>query len=155
MKVQGPGQTQSTSKSKKKDKASEGSGSFDDFVASGTKDAAPTKATKKNDQIDALLAIQGAEDPTERASKQRMRRRSDTILGELDKLRMALLNGNLTVGHVVDIADVVASHREKIADPGLSSIMDEIDLRAQVELAKIRVALDAQEAKNPAGQKSV
>ncbi len=145
MKVQGPGHTQATSKAKKKDKASETSGSFDDFVASGPKDAAPTKATQSIAQVDALLAIQGAEDPTERAAKQRMRHRSTTILGELDKLRVAMLNGNLTVGHVVDIADVVSSHREKITDPGLTSIMDEIDLRAQVELAKIRKALDTQD----------
>ena len=57
---------------------------------------------------------------------------------------MAMLNGSLTVGHMIDIADVVASHREKITDPALTAIMDEIDLRAQVELAKMRVAMDRQ-----------
>ena len=55
---------------------------------------------------------------------------------------MAMLGGSLTVGHMVDMADVVASHREKIADPALTAIMDEIDLRAQVELAKMRVSME-------------
>ena len=73
-----------------------------------------------------------------------MRHRADTLLNVLDKLRDSLLSGSLTVGDMVDVADVVASHREKINDPGLTAIMDEIDLRAQVELAKMRVALDKQ-----------
>jgi hypothetical protein len=42
---------------------------------------------------------------------------------------------------MVDIADVVASHRQKVQDPGMVEIMDEIDLRAQVELAKMRIRL--------------
>ena len=55
---------------------------------------------------------------------------------------VAMLTGGVTVGHMIDIADVIASHREKITDPGLTDIMDEIDLRAQVEMAKMRMALD-------------
>ncbi len=43
---------------------------------------------------------------------------------------------------MIDVADVVATHRDKIDDPGLTAIMDEIDLRAQVEIAKMRVTLD-------------
>jgi hypothetical protein len=44
---------------------------------------------------------------------------------------------------LLDVADVVASHRERINDPQLSSLLDEIDLRAQIEIAKMRMALDA------------
>ena len=43
---------------------------------------------------------------------------------------------------MIDVADVVASHRERIHDPALTAVMDEIDLRAQVELAKMRAALE-------------
>ena len=144
MKVQGPGQTQGASKSKKKGKSSGADGSFGDFVSSGASEAAPAKATQSIAHVDALLAIQETEDPTARAAKQRMRHRGGSILNELEKIRMAMLNGNLTVGHMVDIADVVASHREKITDSELMGILDEIDLRAQVEIAKMRKALDQQ-----------
>ena len=146
MKIQGPGKTQGPSKSKKKDKAGESDASFGDFMA---KDAGSTGATQNTQSIahvDALLAVQGAEDPMAGASKKRMRKRANTILDELDKIRTAMLGGTLTVGHMIDIADVVASHREKIMDPVLTDIMDEIDLRAQVELAKMRVAMEAQKA---------
>ena len=142
MKIEGPSQVQKTSKTKKSDKASDSDSAFDDFIASGTKQAAATHTTKSIARVDALLAVQSVEDPTEKAAKKRMRFRAENLLNELDKVRNALLSGNLTLGHCLDIADVVASHREKIGDPGLTSILDEIDLRAQVEIAKMRKVLD-------------
>ena len=54
-----------------------------------------------------------------------------------------MLSGTLSVGNLIDIADVVASHRERLKDPQLCSLLDEIDLRAQIEIAKMRMALDA------------
>lgn len=142
MKIQGPGQTQSTSKSKKADKAKKADGSFKDMVAGGAQETAESGTAQSIAKVDALLAVQGAEDPTERATRGRMVRRADDILEELDKLRGAMLGGTMTVGHIIDIADVVASHREKTGDPALTAILDEIDLRAQVELAKMRKALE-------------
>ena len=147
MKVQGPSGPQSPSKSKGKGRAGEDGASFGSFVASGPQSSAPSQATSSIAQLDALLAIQGAEDPAARAAKKRMRERSNTILTELDKIRMAMLGGTLTVGHMIDVADVVASHRDRIMDPAMTAIMDEIDLRAQVELAKMRMALQGQSAK--------
>ena len=144
MKIQGPGQAQGPSKTSKKGKAGKSDASFGDFVAKETPAAATTQSAQSIAQVDALLAVQGAEDPTAGAARKRMRRRSEVILDELEKIRMAMLGGTLTVGHMIDIADVVASHREKIMDPALTAIMDEVDLRAQVELAKMRVALDSQ-----------
>ncbi|MEM6781738.1 MAG: flagellar assembly protein FliX [Pseudomonadota bacterium] len=143
MKIQGPSNIQKTSKAKKADKANQADGGFDEFVASGTSQSAATSNTQSIAQVDVLLAVQGAEDPTARAAKQRMRHRANSVLNELDKLRTALLTGRMTLGHCIDIADVVASHREKIDDPGLTSLLDEIDLRAQVEIAKMRKALDS------------
>ncbi len=143
MKIRGPGQTQGPSKSDKKGKVSGGDSSFGDFMAKEAPSAGTSQNAQSIAQVDALLAIQGAEDPTAGASRKRMRQRADDLLDELERIRMAMLSGNLTIGHMIDIADVVASHREKIMDPGLTAIMDEIDLRAQVELAKMRVALDS------------
>ncbi len=148
MKIQGPSKTSGPSKTEKKGKASSSDESFGDFIASQTGGAAPTSTTKSIASIDSLLSIQSVEDPTARAAKKRVRQRGFDVLGELDKIRMAMLNGSLTIGHMIDIADVVASHREKVTDPKLTAIMDEIDLRAQVELAKMRVAMDANSRKS-------
>ncbi len=140
MKVEGPNRTQSSSPTQRKSKVS-GDGSFGDMLTDGADAPSGAAATHSIAHIDALLAAQEAESPTERAAKKRMHSRASTILDELESMRLALLTGTLTVGHVVDIADVVAQHREKIMDPRMTAILDEIDLRAQIELAKMRMAM--------------
>lgn len=142
MKIEGPNRTQQSSSTARKGKVS-GDGSFSDMMSSGAEEAPTASATHSIAHIDALLAVQETEDPTARAARRRMTQRADSILEELEKMRMGLLTGTLTVGHVIDIADVVAAHREKIMDPRLTAILDEVDMRAQIELAKMRQALDA------------
>ena len=142
MKIEGPNRTSATSSSKGKGKVSSGDGSFSDLLTGGVKETRGAAATHSIASIDSLLAAQSVEDPTERAARKRMQVRADNILNELENMRIALLSGTLTVGHVIDIADVVAAHREKIMDPRLHAVLDEIDLRAQIEIAKLCKALD-------------
>jgi hypothetical protein len=148
MKVEGPKGPQSPSKSKKSSSASSGV-DFSQYVKGGAQETSAAAATQSIAQVDSLLAVQAAEDPTERAARKQALLRADTILEELETIRLSMLGGGLTVGHMVDVADVVASHRERIQDPALTAIMDEIDLRAQVELAKMRVILDGADKKAP------
>lgn len=140
MKIDGVGKSAEAGKSKKKDKVS-GGGSFGDMLTGAAGQSQGASASQSVARVDALLAVQETESPTERAARKRMTQRADAILSELEKIRMGLLMGTMTVGDVLNVADVVASHREKISDPALTAILDEIDLRAQIELAKIRVAM--------------
>ncbi len=143
MKVGGTKGTKSTSTTKKTASSSSDSNvDFSQYVKSGVSETQGASATQSIAQLDVLLAAQEVEDPTQRAAKQRARSRANNILEKLDQIRLKMLGGDLTIGHMIDVADVVASHRDKIDDPALTSIMDEIDLRAQVELAKARVAMD-------------
>ena len=142
MKVEGPKKSQSTSQSRKSSASGADSVDFSQYIKSG-QEASSVSTARAITNVDSLLAVQAAEDPTERAARRRMQDRSDKIIDGLEKIRLAMLNGTLTVGHMIDIADIVASHREKIQDAKLTDIMDEIDLRAQVELAKMRVAMGA------------
>lgn len=142
MKIEGPSKTSGTSGSKKTGKVAS-DGSFEDFIASAPKGTQGAAVTHSIARVDGLLSVQGAESPTERAARKRMVGRSEDILKELDGLRMSILTGTMTLGQVIDIADVVASHRERVTDPKLTAILDEIDLRAQIEIAKARKALEA------------
>lgn len=145
MKVEGPGSGSPINRTRKTEKsgASDSASEFRGLMGTDeTETAAPTTQSQAIARVDTLLAIQAAENPAERAAKSRMRRRSEGLLKELEKIRVGMLTGTLTVGHMVDIADVVATHRERIIDPALTGILDEIDLRAQVEIAKMRIALD-------------
>ncbi len=144
MKVGGTKGTNSTSSTKKSSASSGDSNvNFSQYVTSGPSETQGASATHSIAQLDVLLAVQEVDDPAQRAAKGRARLRSNNILEKLDQIRIKMLGGDLTLGDMIDVADVVASHRDKIDDPVLTSIMDEIDLRAQVELAKARVAMEA------------
>lgn len=143
MKVEGPSKTSGPAGTKKAGSVSSADGSFEDFIAHAPKEAASAAPTRSIARVDALLSVQAAESPTERAARRRMRERGEGILRELDQLRHAILTGTMTLGQVIDIADVVASHREKVVDPGLTAILDEIDMRAQIEIAKARKAINS------------
>ena len=143
MKIQGPKQTSGASSTKKGSKTKEADGGFGDFMSAGsTKEAGKAAAPHSMTAVDALLAVQSVEDPTEKAARKRMTLRAENVLKELDDLHMAIVNGRVSMSHMLGIADMVAVHKEKVSDSKLAALLEEIDLRAQVELAKMRKSLD-------------
>lgn len=146
MKIEGPDRSRKISDAKKSDKAAAADGDFSAYLSAGVKTPQGGGAMQSIARVDALLSVQAAESPTERAARKRMHERGEGILKELDRLRHGLLTNSLTLGDIINVADVVASHREKLNDPKLVAILDEIDLRAQIELAKAKKALDARSA---------
>ena len=144
MKINGPKQTSGASATKKTSKAKPAeSNDFGEFMSAGaTQSSGSASAPQSITAVDALLAVQAVEDPTERAARKRMTLRAENVLKELDDLHMAMTCGQVSMSHMIDIADMVSTHREKVTDSKLAALLDEIDLRAQVELAKMRKALD-------------
>ena len=144
MKIDGTKSSSDIQKKKDAKKSGEGSGVFQSLMGGGhTGEVAKTGGSSLSAgiaSVDALLAAQSAEDPAQQKAKKRMQARAEDILGKLNDLKVGMVSGSVTVGHMISIADVVASHRERINDPSLTSILDEIDLRAHVELAKLQVA---------------
>jgi hypothetical protein len=65
-----------------------------------------------------------------------MRRRAEDVLGELDELRHGLLIGALSRSQLTRLKTMIGARRAQLADSGLDEILDEIELRAAVELAK-------------------
>ena len=91
-------------------------------------------APKAAGNIDALLALQGIEDPTERRKRSVARGRG--ALDVLDDLKLGLLSGNLDASTVNRLRDAAANLKSSSGDPGLDSVLSEIELRVEVELAK-------------------
>ncbi len=85
--------------------------------------------------VDALLAAQSVEAAGEEGRRQ-ARQRGEDILDRLDELRHGLLAGTLSQAQLVALANLVRSRRAGIADPKLQAVLDEIELRAEVEIAK-------------------
>src|SRR6187399_452303 len=84
--------------------------------------------------IDALLALQGVEDPTERRKRSLARGRG--ALDVLDELKIGLLTGKLDASTVNRLRDAAANLKSSSGDPGLDAVLSEIELRVEVELAK-------------------
>jgi hypothetical protein len=89
--------------------------------------------------VGALLALQGVEDPAER--KRRAARRADDLLGQLDDLRVAILGGGVSRAQVARLAQTLRERVDAVDDPPLQALLDDVELRAEVELAKLERAL--------------
>jgi hypothetical protein len=87
--------------------------------------------------ISTVLALQGAPDSTERRARQRAVQRGDAMLDELEEIRLGLLLGTIPQSRLEQLGHLVRAQRELVNDPKLTAILDEIELRAAVELAKL------------------
>jgi hypothetical protein len=58
------------------------------------------------------------------------------MLDILDDMKIGLLAGTISESELARLMRTVEDHRDEIPDPDLEGILDEIELRARVELAK-------------------
>ena len=84
--------------------------------------------------LDALLALQGVEDPTER--KKRAVAKGRNALDALEKLKLGLLDGSVDGPALARLKVAAEGLSDQSGDPGLDQVLGEIDLRVAVELAK-------------------
>ena len=84
--------------------------------------------------IDALIALQGIEDPVER--RRRAVKHGRRALDALDELKLGLLSGTLEQGALLRLKAVAADLKDGSGDERLDQVLSEIDLRVAVELAK-------------------
>ena len=101
------------------------------------KSAAPGGVSASNaiGSVDALLAAQSV-DASDDQGRRQAYKRGESILDRLDELRHGLLAGTLTIAQVQALANLVRTQRATVMDPRMQEVLDEIELRAEVELAK-------------------
>lgn len=136
MKIEGPNKAGGTKGVSKSGAKKTGDGAFDSMVDE-TEEAAPQAAVSRPSAIgalDTLLALQGVGDST---SERKAKKRASDLLDQLDNLRIGLLTGDISKSAIQHLAQTIATHRDQVMDPKLAEILDEIDLRAQIELAKL------------------
>lgn len=86
--------------------------------------------------VDALLSIQEVGDSTDGEARGKARRWGVDLLDVLDQLRIGIISGGVAKQDLERITTMVEHHRVQTDDPKLNIILDEIELRARVELAK-------------------
>lgn len=112
-----------------------GSGGFSVSESETTTTAAASTPLRTIGGIDALLALQGEEGPGER--KRRAVKRGGIALDMLDALKIEVLSGTLGPATLTRLKAATDGLRDGSGDPGLDAVLAEIELRVEVEIAKI------------------
>ena len=63
--------------------------------------------------------------------------RGGRILDVLDGIKVAMLGGELSGGDLDRLRRAIREERAATEDPKLEAVLDEIEVRAQVEMAKL------------------
>ncbi len=85
--------------------------------------------------IDALIALQGLEDPTER--RKRAVKHGRVALDALDELKIGLLGGTLSPATLSKLQLAAGVLKASSGHDGLDTVLSEIELRVEVEIAKM------------------
>ena len=135
MRVNGLGQV-STSRLKSK-KA--GGGGFVDSLDTGEADAASAKSAVANagpvSTVGALLSLQEVPDSTD--GRSRGLARAEDMLKGLEDIRKGLLSGVIPQSQLRQLEEKIREQREYVQDPRLGALLDDVELRVAVELAKL------------------
>lgn len=140
MKVSGPSGP-STAGSARPTSSPAAAGGFEPIMspaASGAAGVSGAGAVSSISSLDALIALQEVGGPLER--RRRATGRASRILDALDEMKLELLAGGLTPALVEALARAVRDQRALTDDPRLEGVLDEIETRAAVELAKLEGA---------------
>lgn len=85
--------------------------------------------------VDALLTLQAVGERPDGSA--RARERAEELLDRLDEIRLGLLLGTIPATQLEQLSAAIQRKRDHVADPRLAELLDEVDLRARVELAKL------------------
>ncbi len=119
-------------------RAKSGDFKLDSAPAETEKQAAPISGAAGVGSIDAILALQAvAEDDNPR--RQAAARASD-MLDALDEMRLALLEGRPDPAALQRLAANAARARAQTDETELEELLDAVDVRAAVELAKAEMS---------------
>ena len=134
MEIKGPGRIETSAIKRKSSASQAGGGGFsvsDSAESHGAIVAGPGPIAA----LDSILMLQGLDDSTQGRSKGLAH--GEQLLDLLDSVRDGLLAGGIPRAVLNKLAHAVTKRHEAFADPKLQDVLDQIELRAHVELAKL------------------
>lgn len=139
MEVNGPGKVDRTSGIRRGGKTASAGGGSTFTVSSAPEEphASVVAGPGPIAALDSILALQGMDDSTDGRSKGL--KHGEQLLDMLDQVRDGLLAGGIPRATLNRLANAVTRRHDTFADPRLQSVLDEIELRAHVELAKLEM----------------
>lgn len=139
MKISRVGTSGGSSKSRRKGKASASDGVFAEHLrdAAAATEAAGLSETTPVQAAEGVLAVQEVPDSTDGRSRGLTMRYGEDVLDRLDEIRDGLLAGTIPKENLAELARTMRAKRQRSDDPRLNEIIDEVELRAAVEIAKL------------------
>jgi hypothetical protein len=104
--------------------------------AEEVENAAPAAGPAPVYGVNPLFAIQSVDSATE--GNRRGQQMGFDMLGHLEEIQMGLLTGSVPVSRLRQLLELSRRLQEQQLDPKLASILNDIDLRVQIEIAKLR-----------------
>lgn len=137
MKITGPQSSRSVSSAKGKGAAKTGGEGFSVSMPTQSGQTVATSqasASSAVSSVDAILALQGVDDFA--GARQRATHRAFSLLDVLDELKIALLEGGIPKAKLEALMSLLQTRRDGVNDAQLEAALDEVEVRAAVELAK-------------------
>ncbi len=141
MKVTGSSSVGSLGGAKSAARPAGGQGSFalpSTMGAGAASDVARSMGVAGVSSVDALIALQDVGGPLER--RRRAMGRAGRILDVLDEVKLALIDGEVSHRDLDRLVRAVREERMATDDSALEGVLNEIETRAAVELAKLEEA---------------
>ena len=121
-----------------KAKKASGGESFSLYLKETMKPASnPVGGTTGIAVADAIFAAQMVDGEEEKAKRKQMLKRGNTLLEKLEEIRDGLLMGYISKDKLIEISRYVKETKINTADKRLAELIGEIELRVEVELAKL------------------
>ena len=127
--------TSSKTEVKKKIKKAQNSDAFT-LEASQELDSVSLQTTNQSRCIGGLTSLFLEQYPPASTEKTVIQR-GHLLLDELEILRLSLLTGTVSASRLAAIQELLTHQKENCQDENLKNIIDEINIRAAVELAKL------------------
>jgi hypothetical protein len=140
MKISNIGSTKAAPSTARKKKASgTGESEFAHELFGAAEVSAPVEPVETHavGTVESILAVQEVPDAPEERSRGLARQYGDDLLDRLESLRRDILLGAIPKEKLVNLAHALRAQRGQTDDPRLKQIIDEIELRAKVEIAKL------------------
>jgi len=133
-KTEGAKGASSTRKAKKAD----GGAGFADALrdVSGAEGAEQAQATGGVGAVASILAVQQTADATDHKSRGLMMQHANDLLDRLEQIRLSVLAGTISKDRLQELARRLRGRKTSSDDPKLNALIDEVELRVEVEIAK-------------------
>ena len=137
MKIDSSGRVRAASvRAKNKTGKAKKTGDFSKHLDAREDATAPIASVGPTQSVDAVVALQGVGDAMSGGANARARQWGNDTLDQLERIQMDLLVGSIPKDRLIGLARMVSERREHAVDRRLNDLLDDIDLRVRVEIAK-------------------